>query len=763
MEEEKLNRDFEFQQEFEDEHPQDLILTDYLFEPDITKLKDISDFDVETDWISRIDRFGAYVGDGILSKRSPITKVVFHGFYEDLTEDVQVYRLADQVFTFHDRNQPISIKKLELPVQVMCYNADVLISEDGREIKNSDVWITPLLDMGRYSVQDKFMLQCFELIRLTRIPQNFAEKMKVMSILCASGLNLTKENFQTAAASLFFYFETHLGNEPSTEIIDKIEWPIFYGFSKGEILCFQEEFEKILKFDDYQRYEQFQLRLAEILESKTDHLQIELYNYLDPFYGEKIYTEYVKLIENVENDFLKLYLFGEFVVGLSRVLPSKVLAYYNSVGCNLIENNSAKLKMIEDLRLLLIKESLLLYDDFIWGPALIFNILGFHSAFKNTKNEGLAFLIKVNAYLQNHRDYIQFLFSYLELLNSIGEIKFTQKILNKTSMYLKNLIFPRYPTLYTYNQFLYFSQFVISQKLLLNQDIRSDIAFIINYILNAIKAKSILLASLPPEIENNGLEILKSYDFGFTDEELRVVIRSRSSELFLALYNLQVMDSKPNFSMIIRITSYFLCITKNLLIYSLIFPKPMDYSRERLKFYFNLFIFYKLENDEIEYSKNVKDFLDEFTDKIDPNLFSEIKAAIINRDHLENFLINNNQINDIDIDKSLIFYLKIKLMIIDYLESKDLEDLIMDINQLLPHLDKYQYFRTNYKILQILYRLILRDKNRSISANSVIDKINQLQKKHNITEKENFVAISDAELQEFLIQSEITQFICPII
>ena len=757
MEEEKLSLPSEFQQQFEEGHPQDITLTDYLFEPDISKLKDISDFDVETDWIPRIDRFGEYIGDGIVTERSPITKVIFHGFYEDLSEEAPVYMISGKDLSFHRQSPQISFKKLVLPVHVICYNADLLVTDDSRKIENSDVWITPLLDMKGYSVQDKFVLQCFELIRLTRVPQKIAEKIKSLSILSASVLQLTEENFQVAAVSLIYFIRNRFGkNLDVIDTVDNIDWPIFYGFSKEDILANQVEFELVLKCNDYQRYDLFQQKVSQILGEQTNHLQVELSNYLDTFYGKKVLDVYISLIEDITDEFYKLYLFGEFVVGLSRVLPEMVLDFYYSTGLDVIEQNPVKLNLIEDLRLVLITESLLLYDDFIWGPSLIFNLLGSICNFVYSPQKGLDFLHKANHFLKNPRDHILLLYSYLEIVTKVGEYEYGMKIIENTREFLITKI--NEGKILTYSQYFLLSYFSIRFK----QKIQfsTDVLYLLQYLLKIAKQHPLTYPPISPENRVKGLEILQNYLPEFENDDLKLLLQIRSGDIFQTLYRTELYSDSPKLDLLLSICEYYLVITKNINIYSNVYRRQFSYSIYRLKTYFNLFAFYFILKDFEQLELYKREFTLEFADMLDSELFQEFLVVLQSESAFFRFIQNPSNIKKYDIDLSLVYFLKIRSILLDYKIHEDLEKLILQMNETIETIPDFIQYRPKYFGLQILYKSLLKSSEAHPNLQSIKKELKKLATEYSVAEEFlDFNILTEENIDDYLSPLRIPYFL----
>ena len=102
----------------------------------------------------------------------------------------------------------------------------------------------------------------------------------------------------------------------------------------------------------------------------------------------------------------------------------------------------------------------------------------------------------------------------------------------------------------------------------------------------------------------------------------------------------------------------------------MIFPTSMDYSRDRIKFYFNLFAFSFLSGEKDMFDRYKEEFLEEFKDTIDSDILRDISKLEINSDSFVQYLHNHPEIGRYDIDSSLVNYLTLKKIIMDYMINK---------------------------------------------------------------------------------------------
>ena len=739
-------------------------IEDYLFELDTSKIRDISDYDQESDWIPRLDRFGEFLGDGILEPRRKIVKAVFHGFYEDLKENSEVIPIGKNLITFISDCRPFRISESVGPIHLFSYNKDVLIDKD-RIIASSKPWISSNLTLKDFNINERFILQCFEIARLTHISQETAELIKILSILTTDHFNLTENNFELIAVSLFHFVTTSKEIEIrcNWKLEDSLEIPIYFGFNHLDITSKQFKFENIYLGSEYSKYRTFKNKLVELNAGKGLAVHYKFKDDVDISYQNDIISVYSKFLTQAANQFLKELVLGEFITLNRSIFRENALSIFNKKfkgSINLLKGR----KWLDFIRLVVSMECSHIYRNMIWGYFFLYTLLATNSYLLNRRLQGISFSTKAHVFTTNRRDYIQSLYSYSILLRSLKQHKFNYKILNQNYNFLF-IDFQRdkFQHLLDFAEYSLIIYYIIPSRIFVNQEITSEIKHVIGYLSYHSKLRNLSVPSISNEYEFLGLELLSEFvdDFGY--ESLKKVIASRSIELFYLIYRAELLQESPDIEKIISVSELILILCEDRNTFSEIYPIPYDFTNERIIHYLNLFIFYLFLPNYDKYNLLETQFHEEFEDKIDAELFQSLSTAIRSEGDLINYLQSDN-ILKMMADPSVIHFIELRELIMMYFETNNLEDLILNLLSLIKSTIKFETFRPKLEVIKLTLRLMMRDMNRF--ENQIIslkDELNSLIHEFTLDLTESEISmISDNELITIIGLNNLSVFLSPI-
>ena len=744
-------------------------IEDYLFEPNIDKIREVSDFDVDKGFIPRIDVFGDFIGDDILDKRQQLTKAVFHGFYEDLTEDSEV-QLFDEVSNRSFRNSQNSLlRDLDGPKHILCYNYDILIDDNDRYIKGSDSWISSNLNMSNYTPEMKFIVHCFELLRLTHLDRELAELLKFLTYHYYAKLNITEANYLETALALFNYVMEFVRASNRLEYYDTnldlnyIEIPLFYSFSKKSIVERLQYMSKIIDTEEIEEFIEFKLEIKGLIVNEEGFQTYELRSNLDSTVGRKLLDVYYSYLEKLDESSFRVLLVGEVIMRFYLVFPEEVigtmLPYFNKIS----DEFQPSLRTLEDVRLIGLEGSEFLYKNFTWGLSYLYNILTSQTLYYGDKLIPMDYLIKTYLITQTRRDYIQFLFTYSEVLQRNYSFKLRNSILTSANQYLFSDEIGL-DTISTYSRLEHHLQtyYVIPSKLLMRMDIKEDLVKLINRMYFALLAKKESIKPLSNEILNNGLEIIEEFLENKETEKISLILNSRSVEIFDIFYRIELYSEAPKISKLLQISEYYLKLTENQNLLSYLYPINYNHTPTRIAHILNLCVLYHISGD-LERVEDLKmDFEKEFSNKIDPIFFSKIKDSMLSEELLVE-IITNNSLGTTRIDRSMIYYLKIRKSISNYFVHKSRKHLLDNLLEILHNTNQFENYRPKIEGLKLVYRIMLGENASEQDRSEIKEKLMTLIRTFDLSEDELIEDyISDNELKVFSSFEYIPKMLAPI-
>ena len=741
-----------------DDEQEDFNIEDFLFEPDPSKIRDISDYDQETDWIPRIDRFGEYLGDGILEPRRKIVKAVFHGFYEDLDKNSEIHLLNNNQLSFVSSSPVILVKEILDPLQIICFNADMLIFEEKSTIANAGPWIASNLNLEGYAPKNKFLIQCFELLRLTHLKYEMAEQMKYLALVALDKIIITNDNFSLISANLL-YFILNQKNTGSNDSLDRIEVPIFYSFTKNELLEFQEHFLKLSQSLIVKNYIKFLTELSNVISNHESVLNRELNTSVDSSTGEVVQLIYDDFLDSLQPSFLQFFISGELIQTLHRVYYDRMAEYYNSVFVKLKYLDNTSLQTMAELRILMLSNSTQLYKNLTWGPSLLFLNLAYCFLKINQKLKSLELQNNSHFFINTRRDYIQLLISYSSTLQAINKPEYNLQILEVG----KQVVLSNYSAnqeKIDYIEYLFFTYYVINIKSNLNKDISEELNFLISYLSN-LSQDIIHTPRLTDEIIETGINIFGEFIPKFGYEKIEKLITICPNEVMYILYRRELHHEIPDLQYLIKISQFLLDISEGKSVHSYIYPVEYNYTRDRLVLFINLFSFYFQLGDTLKIEKLRERFTTEFVDKLDFEVFQELNQATLSEKEFINFLLQKSTPQKIYLDTSLVYSLKIRIAITEYLQNGDLSNLIIELKDIILNENNILNFRPKLEGLKLIYRILLRE-NTNLDLEEVRSEIEEYYHKYSLNKEElSLNPISDSELNHF-IPISLTVFLAPL-
>ena len=748
---------------------QEFLIEDYLFEPDINKIQEISDFDSDNGFIPRLDVFGDFIGDDILDTRQKVTNAVFHGFYEDLADDSEVQVLGQEKYHSFHGSKSIQLKELPNPVQILSYNYDVLIMGNDRYIKGSDPWITSNLNMSNYSPEMKFLIQCFELIRLTHLNINMAELIKFLAFHHFTNLNITNDNYQLTSLAIF-EFTIKKANEldyinysNSSSRLNYMEFPLFYSFSKRSIFDRVDEIQKIISKTEVKDYIEFKNNIHQLVESEENLLTFDLSKNLDTTIAKNLLDVYYNYLERLKPSLFRTHLIGEIVLRFYRVLTEEAITTMFPLLNKEMRFASNSIKVLEDIRQIEMMQSEFIYKNFTWGLSYLFNVVAGYFILIEKKIEGIDHLFKSHLMIRTRRDYIQFLYIYTTVLRSKQKYIYQNKILHDANEFL----FPKLQVSHVKAirpriEHMLQVYTIIPAKLQLGQEITADIRNLFEHIYYTVYPIRESITPMSQEMLDVGLSLFENYIDVVDYDKLALVLNSRSVEILDILYRVELYSEHPDFLKILHISEYFLKLTEDQDIYSYVYPIKYNYTYIRLTYMLNVCVMYHL-NGASELIQELKSkFEIEFSHKIDSHIYSRLKDAFTDADLLIETIMDNS-LDSQSIDRSMVYFLKLRNAINNYFADKDRDILIEELLQLIVEARSFENYRPKIEGLKLVYRLMLSQTAINYEVIEIKNELISTLKMFNLDPEEMEIGIiSDNELMNFTSNEFLPKLLNPI-
>ena len=738
-------------------------IEDYLFEPDPSKIKDISNFDQESDWIPRLDRFGEYLGDGILEPRKKIVKAVFHGFYEDLDENSNIHLLKDKGLSFISSSPEISFKEISDPIHIITYNADVLFWNHELKVDEGSPWITTNLDLIKYKPEEKFLIQCFELVRFSHLTYELAERLKHLAIVSTSQIQIENQNYELLSVSLYYFVLLEAYNSQKLTKLDLIEIPVCYSFSKKLLDENYNLFKTISSHQEVNNYEYFLIEFSKLFEDPQNLLRVELSSPLNTSNGDIALELYLNYIKNIKIPLLKLIIIGELISRLYRVFPERITDIYETDLRDQLNLNKDFLGCLTSIRQILVLKSLFLYYDYIWAPSALYVNLAFCYINQNRKIEALNCLLYSNLYIYSKVDYIQILFPYADLLKSFNKTEFYFKLSNEAFNYLfGNLDAEERFERISFIEYIFLIYYQMHYKLDMNKPITKELNWLIGYMVMYSKTTP-NLPTIPEEILVEGINIFEEFIGQFGYDAISLLVKVCPSDVFYTMYRIELQKEQPDLLYLIAINEYILTLTAGNTDHSVLFPRRQNYTRDRLIHYINLFVIYYAIHkiDQVERLK--KEFTFEFSTKMDTEVYNELIEAISSESSLELFLIESSIPSKIALDQSIIYYLRIKRNIVSYFENGNLQTLLDSLLDTVNIVSKFGNYRSRFEGLKLIYQVAIRKETNINLKEKLKKQIDLIIQKYNLDPAEaDLFPITDDVLRQYLNPSLIPIFLSPI-
>ena len=743
-----------------DDEPEDFNIKDYLFEPNPNNIKDISDYDTESDWIPRIDRFGDYIGDGILEPRRKIVKAVFHGFYEDLNKNSEFQLLKDSQLTFVSSSPAITFKEISDPVHIMCYNEDVLYYNEDFRLHESDCWGKTNFPSVSYNPHEKFLLHTFELIRLLHPSYKLAEFIKLLSIFSISKLGINGENyFSYSTAIVHFALERDMGF--LNEKINLHEYPIYLAVSKSEIIDKSREVNGLFQSEEFRSLISFRKAIFENVKDSDNLTTYELASQLDKELGSRILSIYQDYLESINNSILKQFISIEMIIRLYRVFPDRIPLLFHEI---ISETTVVKVSelLLEDLRSIFLMGTAYLYKNFQWGWSLVFNIIASCHFLNGDYLECIQLCSKSNVFIQSKRDFFQILFTYCEVLRELRLFDYIMKILEQTEIMIFERIKDRTSdTQLEFIEYYLLMQFVFPIKLLANRNIEDELNLVLRNLVDSYKLKA-NTQKIGDHIDDLGHELFEHYVHSLRFDDVTILLKSFPIDLLYIFYQLELNQELPDLDNLVKISLLHLSLSEELHVYSYSYPITYNYTQERVVHFINLFVFYYITG-QIEEIQNLKiKFKEETKNKIEFIEFKEILESISSEKKLDSFILNSNVLTPF-IDRSLIYYLRIKELISIYLQNHDKLNFINKLTELIEIAKGLGSFRPYFEGLKLLYGMILSESGYTLIKNKIHDELKDYVLRYGLEwfeiPKE---PLSDEELRKYSSKQKISIFLSPI-
>lgn len=696
---------------YEDMDPE-FQIEDYIFEPDVNKISSISNLEYKIDFIPRMDAFGDYLGDDIFKKRQMTQHVVFHGFYEDLKPESEITILDNHASPSFSGTMKTALKHIEHPIHLICYNHDIVISGEQELKRGKEPWITSNQDLDNYPAHMKFIIQCFELLRLTHLDIEYAEFIKFLAFQCSTKLEITNENYSEYSAALLYSILYKNGDSKINDFLKKnvelnfIEYPVFYSFDKKSIFSKADEITSILNQDEVVEFSNFKSDISNLVVNE-ENIFYELSSQIDSILAKSLLDVYFSYLEKINKTDFSLIIAGEIILRFYRVFLDEAIGTVFPFIQEKIKQNPVLVSLMDCLRTYTLDGTEYLYKNFLWGFSYLYNIVSAYYMIPKPSLNSVDYLVKAHLSITTRRDYIQLLIAYYDFLELSKKVELIEKTLQLANSYLfgdewtseKGKFYSRIEHVLHVN-------YIIPSKMRMRIDSKDEILKLLNRIHEGMLHKTKSFPQLSEDAIVLGLELLSKYVDTRDYDKMLVILNSRSIELFRIFYRMELYSESPDLLRIIKIGEYILKATKSQAVYSYLYPTKFNFTYLRVVFIINLSVMYRLTGEHDKLEVLITEYENEFSNKIDEVAYTKIKYSLSDEEVLYD-LIADQTLDPNIIDPSMIYYMQIKKAINQYFTSKNRIALVTEFLQILEVSNKFENYRPKLEGLKLVYRLML--------------------------------------------------------